>query len=189
MKVLLIDNYDSFTYNLAQLLERSGRCSYDVVLNDQIGLRDIDTYDKILISPGPGLPADAGITCNIIRTYGAIKPILGICLGHQAIAEVYGARLYQMAEPQHGQTRDLHVTEPADVLFKGLSPVFQVTLYHSWSVERNSVPDCLQVTALSPGGQVLALRHRDFPVWGVQFHPESVATQHGFEIVMNWLGV
>ncbi len=187
MKVLIIDNYDSFTYNLAQLLEKSGMCEYKIVLNDQITLDEVDEYDKILISPGPGLPAEAGITCDVIKKYASDKSILGICLGHQAIAEVFGATLFQMSSPQHGQTVKAIVQTTAEILFDGLPHEFIATLYHSWSVVSDSLPSELLVTATTEDGHILGLSHRKYDVKGLQFHPESIATEHGLEMIRNWL--
>lgn len=187
MKVLLIDNYDSFTYNLAQLLSVSGLCEYDIALNDQIKLDDVREYDKILISPGPGLPTEAGITIDVIRRYASEKSILGICLGHQAIAEVYGAQLFQMTLPQHGQTVKTILHSPEERLFVGLPHAFITTLYHSWSVVVASIPPDLLITATTEDGHIMGLSHRKYDVKGLQFHPESIATEYGFEIIRNWL--
>ncbi|HLF64078.1 MAG TPA: aminodeoxychorismate/anthranilate synthase component II [Saprospiraceae bacterium] len=187
MKVLLIDNYDSFTYNLAQLLTQTGLCEYHVALNDQIALGDVDAYDKILISPGPGLPGEAGITCDIIRRYASEKSILGICLGHQAIAEVFGARLFQMPAAQHGQTVETSLVKKDDPLFTGLPDMFVTTLYHSWAVDPASIPLDLLITATSSHGHIMGLRHARYAVWGLQFHPESIATEYGLEMMRNWL--
>lgn len=187
MKVLLIDNYDSFSYNLAQLLRQSGLCEYDVVLNDQILLEEIAQYDKILISPGPGLPAEAGITNAVISAFAPVKSILGICLGHQAIAEVFGARLFQMPFAQHGQTVRAQLLSKSDLLFTGLPETFMVALYHSWSVDGASLPSSLRVTATTDDGHILGIRHHLYDVAGLQFHPESVATEFGFAIILNWL--
>lgn len=187
MKVLLIDNYDSFTYNLAQLLAQTKLCEYSVVLNDQIALEDVDAFDKILISPGPGLPSSAGITCDIISTYAKTKSILGICLGHQAIAEVFGAQLFQMPVAQHGQTVETSLIKKDDPLFAGLPDSIVTTLYHSWAVDPASLPSELLITATSSDGHIMGLRHTHYAVWGLQFHPESIATEYGLEMMRNWL--
>jgi anthranilate synthase component 2 len=187
MKVLLIDNYDSFTFNLAQLLSQSGLCTYDVVLNDQVSEGLPARYDKILISPGPGLPAESGAISEVIRNYAPSKPILGICLGHQAIAEVFGARLMKMVFPMHGQTVETIITPERDPLFQNLPRSISTALYHSWIVAPETVPPELRVIARTANGHIMGLSHRVYDVRGLQFHPESVATEYGGAIIRNWL--
>jgi anthranilate synthase component 2 len=186
MKVLVFDNYDSFTYNLVHIVRELGY-EYEVHRNDQIALADVNRFDKILISPGPGVPDEAGILKPLIETYGATKSILGICLGHQAIAEVYGATLYNIPTVLHGVTSAAQVVDANEILFRHVSPSFQVCHYHSWSVLPDSVPDVLQVTAVNDEGLVMGLRHKQFDVRGVQFHPESIMTPEGPKMIENWL--
>ena len=187
MKILIIDNYDSFTYNLRQALEQTGLCSVAVSLNDRVDVDSIRQYAGVLISPGPGLPAEAGMTLDVIRAFGDRIPILGICLGMQAIAEVFGARLQQLSEPQHGRSVQVRVTASDEPLFAGLADTFRATLYHSWGVEPLSVTSPLKIIAEGNQGQVMALRHMHHPVAGFQFHPESYATAFGPALIRNWL--
>jgi anthranilate synthase component 2 len=188
LSVLLIDNYDSFSWNLAQILNESGLCYYEVVKNDKITVEYASTFDKILLSPGPGLPDDAGNIKEIIRKLGTVKSILGICLGHQAIAEVYGSKLKQLKEISHGESTTVRViTEQADYLFNGLPANFQAGRYHSWVVDMCSFNSNLKVTAINESYRIMALSHRDYDVKGVQFHPESILTPLGRKIIANWL--
>lgn len=190
MKTIIIDNYDSFTYNLAHLLKSLGT-EVDVRRNDRIELPQLETYDNIVLSPGPGIPSEAGRMPEVIAAYARQKPILGICLGHQAIAEAFGAELENLARVFHGvQTPALlqgQAEAEADGLFRGLPPEIAVGSYHSWAVRRDSLPSCLAVTALSPEGAILALKHRQLNVRGLQFHPESILTPQGRQILGNWL--
>jgi anthranilate synthase component 2 len=191
MKLVIIDNYDSFTYNLAHALKALG-ATVDVVRNDCFRLPELEEYDRIVLSPGPGIPEEAGLLMDTIRTYATKKPILGICLGHQAIGEVFGARLRNLAEVFHGVQTPIHICPDerrrSDSLFTGLADELPVGRYHSWVVDREALPDTLLVTALSHEGDIMALRHRDLPVQGVQFHPESVLTPDGITLLANWLG-
>jgi anthranilate synthase component 2 len=184
--VLLIDNHDSFTLNLRQLIEECGR-SCDIVENDRINFTTIDQYRRILISPGPGIPSESGKTCSVIREFSGRKSILGVCLGHQAIAEVFGARLARLSEPSHGVVRSVRIMERSDRLFEGLPDEIEGGLYHSWTVAPESIPACLRLTAAASDGSVMALSHREYDVHGIQFHPESVMTKHGKAILYNWL--
>ncbi len=231
MKIVIIDNYDSFTYNLSHLVKELG-AEVTVLRNDQFALADLKPFDKIILSPGPGIPSEAGLLCDVIRTYAGQKPILGVCLGHQAIGEVFGARLENLSEVFHGVATPCSVctsplanaspkgeadvsasgsvcTSPlangslkgeadvsasgsvcigtADTLFRGLPPTITVGRYHSWVVSKNGFPDCLEVTAESDEGQIMALRHRRFDIHGIQFHPESVLTPDGRTILHNFL--
>ena len=185
MKIAIIDNYDSFVYNLSHLVKELG-AEVSVKRNDRFELQELDAFDKILLSPGPGIPEEAGLMPAVIRTYAGKKPILGICLGEQAIGEAYGGKLTNLDEVFHGVQSTISLTEP-DYLFEGLPPQIKVGRYHSWVVDRCGFPDCLQVTALSEEGYVMALRHRTFDLRGVQFHPESVLTPDGKQILANWL--
>lgn len=183
-KVLVIDNYDSFTYNLVHYLEELD-CEVVVHRNDKITLEEIADFDHILLSPGPGIPDEAGLLKEIIRTYGPDKRILGVCLGQQAIAEVYGGSLINLEQVYHGIATPVEILEP-DYLFEGLPSNLMVGRYHSWVVDPE-LPDCLEATAIDDSGQLMAIRHREYDVRAVQFHPESVLTPEGKEILRNWL--
>lgn len=185
MKIVIIDNYDSFVYNLSHLLKELG-AEVTVKRNDQFKLEELEEFDKILLSPGPGIPEEAGLLLDVIRTYAGKKPILGVCLGEQAIGEVYGGKLTNLDEVFHGIQSTINLTTP-DYLFKGLPSQIQVGRYHSWVVDQNGLPDCLEVTAVSQEGYIMALRHKTLDVRGVQFHPESVLTPDGKQILANWI--
>jgi anthranilate synthase component 2 len=187
MKILLIDNYDSFTFNLLQLLHEAGAVDIQVEKNNKIKLQKAAMFDAIVISPGPGLPAEAGITCELIRKYSGTKRILGVCLGMQAMAEVFGGILYQPGDILHGEKALVSPVEPVVPLFTGLGHGFEAGLYHSWAVEELSLPDCLRITALDQRGVIMGLCHNEFDVCGVQFHPESIMTPMGRKIMENWL--
>ena len=185
MKIVIIDNYDSFTYNLSHLLKELG-AEVDVVRNDKFELKDLEQYDKIVLSPGPGIPSEAGLLLEVIRTYAGRKPILGVCLGHQAIGEVFGASLENLKEVYHGvQTEGTQMGN--DYIFEGLPERVMMGRYHSWVVAKDSVPECLEVTAMSDDGEIMAMRHRQYDIHGIQFHPESVLTPEGKTIVGNFL--
>lgn len=186
MRILVLDNYDSFTYNLVHILRELGH-DPDVYRNDKISTGAVREYEKILISPGPGLPDEAGIMKDVIRTYSAEKSILGICLGLQGIGEVFGARLFNIPKVLHGVTTTTTVSDPDEILFRNVAPSFQATHYHSWAVEPESIPDSLLVTAVNEDGLVMGIRHREFDVRGLQFHPESVMTTEGPKMLLNWL--
>lgn len=185
-KIVVIDNYDSFTYNLVHLLHE---CGHDAVVwrNDQFNVDDIEAFDHILLSPGPGLPAEAGHLMEVIRRYAPTKKILGVCLGLQAIAEVYGGKLTQLPQPVHGSATPLFLKGDGGALFRALPESFLVGRYHSWAVSSEGLPDELLVTAVDGSGTIMALSHRALRVHGVQFHPESVLTEHGRDIIANWL--
>lgn len=188
MKILVLDNYDSFTYNLVHLLRELGHGpNLTVIRNDQLALEDVDAYDAVLLSPGPGVPAEAGLMPAIIRKYAPTKRILGVCLGHQGLAESFGAELYNIPAVLHGVANEAEVTVADERLFAGLPSRFQVGRYHSWAVRPGSIPAALEVTARDANGEVLAFRHREFDVRGVQFHPESILTEHGAQMLANWL--
>ncbi len=186
MKILVFDNYDSFTYNIVHALKKLGYNDVEVHRNDQIALAEIARFDKIILSPGPGVPSESGILLDLIRTYAASKSILGVCLGEQAIAEAFGGKLINLPEVHHGVTSEIQVLEN-DVLFNNLPGKMTVGRYHSWAVEKGSLPDCLKVTAVDESGMIMALAHKQFDVRGVQFHPESVLTPEGEEMLRNWL--
>jgi len=185
-KVLIIDNYDSFTYNLRQIVEEF-HYEYSVFKNNQLSFEEIDEYNKILITPGPGLPSEAGIVKEMIKKYEAKKSILGICLGHQAIAEVFGSELYNFSKVCHGITTSIDVILPTDYIFENISNEFEAGLYHSWAVSKNNFPDCLKITATSRENVIMAISHKMYDVKGVQFHPESIMTKQGARIIENWL--
>ncbi|OUJ72746.1 anthranilate synthase component II [Hymenobacter crusticola] len=188
MKILVLDNYDSFTYNLVQLLRELGYGdSTDVVRNDKIDLDKIEEYDAILLSPGPGVPSEAGLMPEVIRRYAPTKRMLGVCLGHQGIAESFGGQLYNLPAVLHGIATDADIITSNDRLFQGLPTQFKVGRYHSWVVTPDTMPEELEITARDANGQVLALRHRKYDVRGVQFHPESILTEHGHQMLKNWL--
>ena len=185
MKIVIIDNYDSFTYNLSHLVKELG-AEVTVVRNDQFELADLEQYSKIILSPGPGIPSEAGLLLDVIRTYAGKKPILGVCLGHQAIGEVFGAKLENLSDVFHGVATPCHIIAD-DPIFSGLERDITIGRYHSWVVSRESLPDCLEITAVSDEGQIMALRHRELNVRGIQFHPESVLTPDGRKMLQNWM--
>ncbi|MBP5172063.1 MAG: aminodeoxychorismate/anthranilate synthase component II [Bacteroidales bacterium] len=185
MNIVIIDNYDSFTYNLAHLVRRLGAAT-TVLRNDQFRLEALDPFDKIILSPGPGIPSEAGLLTEVIKSYAGCRPILGVCLGHQAIGEVFGGRLFNLPEVYHGVATE-GTQFGNDPIFAGLPPRITMGRYHSWVVDKEGFPDCLEITAESDEGQIMALRHRKLPVHGIQFHPESVLTPDGQTILENWL--
>ncbi|MEJ1240170.1 aminodeoxychorismate/anthranilate synthase component II [Chryseolinea sp. T2] len=186
MKILVIDNYDSFTYNLVHIIRALGHVPA-IFRNDKIAVEDVAQYDKILLSPGPGIPDEAGIMKDAVREYGATKSILGICLGHQGIGEVYGASLFNIPKVLHGVTSTATVQDSGEYLFRDVTPTFQATHYHSWAVRADSIPSELRVTAVNDEGLVMGLSHVRFDVKGLQFHPESVMTPEGPKMIRNWL--
>ena len=185
MKIVIIDNYASFTYNLSHLVKELG-AEVTVVRNDQFRLDDLEEFSKIILSPGPGIPSEAGLLLDVIRTYAGRKPILGVCLGHQAIGEVFGAQLENLSNVFHGVATPCTIIAD-DPLFSGIERDITVGRYHSWVVSREGLPQCLEVTAESPEGQIMALRHRQLNVRGIQFHPESVLTPDGKKMLQNWM--
>ena len=186
MKLLVLDNYDSFTYNLVYILRELGY-QPDVIRNDKLTVEAAGQYDKIMLSPGPGIPSEAGIMQDLVREYGPTKSILGICLGHQGIGEVYGATLENLGDVLHGVAHRATVTDPSEPLFTGVPDELTVGRYHSWTVVPNSIPDDLRITAVDESGRVMALSHVRYDVRGLQFHPESVLTENGVKMVENWL--
>ena len=185
IKTVIIDNYDSFTYNLSHLLKELG-ASVTVVRNDKFRIEELEQFDRIVLSPGPGIPSEAGLMPQVIKAYAGRKPILGICLGHQAIGEAFGAKLLNIGNVVHGVATPAHLTEQ-DYLFKGLPKDIEVGRYHSWVVDDKDLPQCLEVTSRSDDGYIMSLRHREYDVRGIQFHPESVLTPQGKTIINNWL--
>ena len=182
-KILVLDNYDSFTYNLVHYIE-SFNVECDVFRNDKISLDDVNKYDKILLSPGPGIPEEAGILIDVIKTYAPTKSILGVCLGHQAIGQVFGATLYNVGNVIHGKIKNTKIVE-TDILFDGIENEFQSGRYHSWAIKDVKTP--LIITAIDDDGIVQAIKHATYNVRGVQFHPESVMTPQGKTMIKNWL--
>lgn len=187
MKLLVLDNYDSFTYNLVHYFTDLGVEQIEVKRNDEIALEDVDAFTHIVLSPGPGIPSEAGIMPALVKRYSSTKKILGVCLGHQCIGEVFGANLLNLSEPVHGKKSKIKITDPSDILFQGIEENLEIGRYHSWVVDPNNLPKELVVTAVGPLGEIMALRHRELPVYGVQFHPESVLTTSGHKILSNWL--
>jgi anthranilate synthase component 2 len=186
MKLLVFDSYDSFTYNLVHALRKLGCDDVDVARNDRIALEAIDRYDKIVLSPGPGIPSESGILPEVIKTYAASKSIFGVCLGMQAIGETFGGMLVNLKNVYHGVSDEIRVTSP-DLLFDGLGKRFEAGRYHSWVVSPENFPEALRITATDKRGNIMALAHRTYRVRGVQFHPESVLTPMGEKIIKNWL--
>lgn len=185
MKILVIDNYDSFTYNLVHSVKKFAN-DITVVRNDGISLEEVDQYDKILLSPGPGVPDEANLLKPIIEKYAATKSIFGVCLGQQAIGEVFGGTLLNTQEVFHGVKSDITVIKN-DILFNNLPKELEVGRYHSWVVSTENFPEDLEITAVGPKGEIMALRHKIYDVRGVQFHPESILTPLGDEMIKNWL--
>ncbi len=186
-RILVFDNYDSFTYNLVHLVEKTTDERVDVFRNDELALDDVDAYDKIILSPGPGLPTEAGALLPLIRRYAKTKSILGVCLGHQAIAEAFSGKLTNMENVFHGVATNVNLEKDAGFLFSGLPASFKVGRYHSWVVDENMLPVELQVTARDEQGRIMALQHRSLDVCGVQFHPESIMTEHGEALLRNFI--
>jgi anthranilate synthase component II len=186
-KVLVFDNYDSFTYNLVQIIERILNTKVDVAKNDQITLEDINQYDKIVLSPGPGIPEEAGILLDLIKEYAPKKSILGVCLGQQAIAEAFGGSLINLSEIFHGVATPADIVRNNTKIFKDLSIGLEVGRYHSWVVSRENFPEELEITAVDKDGMIMALQHKTYDVHGVQFHPESILTPQGEIIIKNFL--
>jgi anthranilate synthase component 2 len=186
MRILVFDNYDSFTYNLVQLVENIVPYKVDVYRNDELPLEKVSEYDKIILSPGPGIPSEAGLLLSLIKEYAPTKSILGVCLGHQAIGETFGGSLINLSTVYHGVANDL-IIEQETGLFKGLPKRFPVGRYHSWIVSEDGFPGDLDITARDENGYIMALQHKKYDVQGVQFHPESVLTPNGETILRNWL--
>jgi len=187
--VVIIDNYDSFTYNLVHLINEIIDGEVTVLRNDQFQLDALEAFDYIILSPGPGLPEEAGLLKEVIRTYGPTKKIFGVCLGLQAIGEVYGARLKNLSKVFHGMKTAMLQTENIDPIFEGISHSFDAGRYHSWVIEKTSCPEILSITAEDDEGEIMAARHKDFQVYGVQFHPESIMTPDGRAMLTNFLNL
>ena len=187
LRILVIDNYDSFTYNLVHAIKKISGQPVDVYRNDEISLEEIQQYDKIVLSPGPGIPEEAGLLLDIIKKYAPLKSLLGVCLGHQAIGEAFGGKLHNMNRVLHGIATPVKLTEKTSVLFNDLPETFDVGRYHSWIVQEENLPDCFEVTSYDDEGRIMSMKHKKFDVQGVQFHPESVLTPLGEKMIENWL--
>jgi anthranilate synthase component 2 len=189
LSIVVIDNYDSFTYNLVHAIKKILGLPVDVFRNDEIALEDLEKYDKIVLSPGPGIPEEAGLLLDIIRKFAPTKSMLGVCLGHQAIGEAFGGSLTNMNRVLHGIATPVTTTKVPTILFDGLPETFSVGRYHSWIVNEADLPECLQVTSYDEKGMIMSMKHTTFDVEGVQFHPESVLTPLGEQMITNWLGI
>lgn len=186
MKILVLDNYDSFTYNLVYIIRQLGYGDQmDIFRNDKISLDEVDQYDKILLSPGPGVPSEAGIMPELLKRYSPTKSILGVCLGHQAIGEAFGGDLINLSEVLHGVASTVSVE--SDLLFKAVPDTFKIGRYHSWVINESTFSPDLEIIARTPDNQIMAVRHKQYDVRGVQFHPESILTENGVQIMKNWL--
>ena len=187
MKILVFDNYDSFTYNLVHLVEKITGEKVDVVRNDQLTLDEVEQYDKIILSPGPGIPEEAGLLLPLIKRFASSKSILGVCLGHQAIGQAFGGTLKNLSKVYHGIAIKISTTKDGIALFDGLGNTFEVGRYHSWVVDTDDFPKELEITAKDDNGYIMGLQHKKFDVCGVKFHPESVLTPDGEKLMRNWL--
>jgi anthranilate synthase component 2 len=185
--ILLVDNHDSFTWNLAELLRQNRKITFNIFLPENLKLEDVEKYDKIIFSPGPGLPDEFPVMKRILENYYKTKPVLGVCLGHQAIGLFFGARLVHLEHVVHGQVRHLQITKLGQYLFQGIGQNMEIGLYHSWMVDRMDFPISLEVVGLSEDGHIMALCHRKYDICGVQFHPESIITKHGKKLLDNWI--
>jgi len=188
-KILILDNYDSFTYNLVHYVEVNPNFEVDVFRNDEISLEEVNNYNTIILSPGPGLPKDAGILNEVIKKYASTKKILGVCMGMQAIGEVYGGTLINLNDVFHGVATPVNVLDTSDLLFKGLPNSFNVGRYHSWVIDNKGFPEILKITSIEENNQIMSIKHRDFNLYGVQFHPESILTEHGKAMIKNFLNI
>lgn len=186
-RILVIDNYDSFTYNLVHAIKKISGLPMDVFRNDKISLDVIEKYDKIVLSPGPGIPEEAGLLLEIIKTFAPKKSMLGVCLGHQAIGEAFGGKIQNLNRVYHGVATTVKLTGNKSVLFNGLPATFDVGRYHSWIVKEDGLPDCFEITSYDTEGQIMSMKHKTLDVEGVQFHPESVLTPLGEKMIENWL--
>ncbi len=186
-KVLILDNYDSFTYNIAHYVDENPNYKAIVIRNDAITLEEVNKFNTIILSPGPGLPKDAGITNALIKKYASTKKILGVCLGMQAIGEVFGGKLKNMETVYHGVASPIKISEKNTIIYKGLPNSFMVGRYHSWIIHKKSFPDILKITAQTKQDEIMSIKHKEYAVFGVQYHPESILTEYGKEIISNFL--
>lgn len=187
MKIVIIDNYDSFTYNLSHLIKELG-ADVTVYRNDQFQLSQLEEFDKIVLSPGPGIPSEAGLLLDVIKAYAGKKSMLGVCLGHQAIGEAFGGKLTNLSTVFHGVATE-GINLKNSPIFNNIPEHFTMGRYHSWVVDTDGFPDCLEVTARSEEGQIMALQHKTLPIYGIQFHPESVLTPEGAKMIKNWMDI
>lgn len=185
MKIVIIDNYDSFTYNLSHLVKEIG-AEVTVIRNDKFRIEDLESFDKILLSPGPGIPKEAGLMMDVIKEYSGRKPILGICLGEQGIGEVFGGKIINLKEVYHGIQSNVRITAD-DYIFQSLPKEILVGRYHSWVIDKDSLPSCLEITAESEEGYIMGIKHKSLDVRGIQFHPESILTPDGKKMIENWI--
>ena len=186
-KIIIIDNYDSFTYNLVHLVKEILKTDVTVKRNDKVEISEVSSFDKIILSPGPGIPSEAGLMPQIIKEYANTKPILGVCLGHQCIGEVFGGKLINMKDVCHGKAIATKVLDTLDVLYQGVPESFVSGRYHSWMVSREDLPECFKITSTDEDNRIMSITHRELPIYGVQYHPESVMTEYGRVIVENFL--
>ena len=186
-KILILDNYDSFTYNLVHYVEQLTNEQVDVYRNDKIVLEKVKEYDKIILSPGPGIPSEANLLMPLVKEYASTKSILGVCLGHQAIGECFGAALVNLEKVFHGIASEMRILHENALVFKNIPPKFAAGRYHSWIVDKNGLPECFTITAEDENGNIMAMEHKTYDLTGVQFHPESVLTDHGLQMIDNWL--
>lgn len=186
-KILVIDNYDSFTWNLVHCIEKLTGQYPDVYRNDEIEIEKIAGYDKILISPGPGIPSESGICLELIQRYAPVRSILGICLGHQAICEAFGGKILNLSTVYHGIASPVKIKAADDPLFKNIPGMIMAGRYHSWVASKKHLPECLKITCEDENGIIMGLSHRNYNVRGLQFHPESIMTEYGPEIIKNWI--
>lgn len=186
-RILVIDNYDSFTYNLVHAIKKISGLPVDVFRNDEISLEEIEKYDKIVLSPGPGIPEEAGLLLDIIKEFASKKSILGVCLGHQAIGEAFGGKLHNMNRVLHGIATPVKLTKNKSDLFNELPETFEVGRYHSWIVKNEDLPNCFDVTSFDKDGMIMSMKHKEYNLESVQFHPESVLTPLGEKMIENWL--
>jgi len=186
-QILVIDNYDSFTYNLVHLIKMSGAAAVTVLRNDEVQTGELAQYDKIVFSPGPGVPKEAGKMMELIRTYAGLKPMLGVCLGHQAIGEVFGSKLKNLNLVYHGMATNIYITDPDDYLFRNIPASFNAGRYHSWVIDETCLSPDLKITAIDENNLIMAVSHNRFDIKGVQFHPESVMTEYAGVLMRNWL--
>ena len=189
MKILLIDNYDSFTYNLVFLVKQVAGVAPTVMRNDDPGLNDLDEFSHIILSPGPGIPSEAGQLIEVIKRMAPEKPILGVCLGHQAIAEAFGGELLNLDKVYHGVSDTMKIIKLTESLYSGMTDIFTAARYHSWVVRKESLPKELEINCVDKSGQIMGLTHRQYKVKGVQFHPESYLSEHGEKIIRNFLNL
>ena len=187
MNILVIDNYDSFVYNLVHYIKEITNEKLDVYRNDKIDLEQVKNYDKVLISPGPGIPIESGICLDVIKNYASSKSILGVCLGHQTIGEAFGGKLINLDKVYHGIETSIRLIKSDEPLFNGIPERIQVGRYHSWVVAKEDLPECLEVSAEDDNGMIMGICHKNYDVHGVQFHPESVLTKEGMKMMTNWI--